>query len=267
MRFAKWAFILVFCIYLLALLFVYLTQRSFQYFPTNVKPDNRYLQANNIKPIMINVHGVGNIKSFYREAQPDRPFYIFFHGNASSAYNILPNLLAMSSESEGFLAVAYPAYDGNHGRVTEKNILKTALSAYDNIIKQGVKPEQIIVHGESLGASAGIYLAAHRKIAGLALSAPFYSMQSMARKQMPYFPTSILLKDTWRSDKWIKNVKAPVLIMHGNKDNIIPHSQSKDLYEIYEGKKSYHLIKGGRHSLWNTEMPKLVQSFANEQVK
>ncbi len=158
----------------------------------------------------------------------------------------------------------YPGYDGSPGRPNESDILATALAGYDALRAKGVLPENIIIHGDSLGASAGIYLAAQREAAGLVLSAPFLSMRAMARKQMPFFPTSIMLKDTYRSDKWIQNVKAPVLILHGDADTLIPPVQSKALYDLYPGPKDYQIIRGGTHSLWNTDMPNKVKGFINK---
>ena len=267
LKFAKLFFIIAISLYLVVVLFVYIKQRSFQYFPQADKASKAYLVQNQIEVLPISVASIGIIDSYYRKAEVGKPLVLFLHGNASLAYDYLPYLMQITQNGGGFLAVEYPAYAGRPGKVTEKSILKTALAAYDSLIKMGISPQQIIVHGDSLGASAAVYIAANRDIGGLALSAPFYSMRAMARKQMPFFPTNILLKDTWRSDQWIKNVKAPLLIIHGDKDRLIPYSQSQDLIKLHEAKHGYKLIKNGQHFLWQTEMPKLVINFAYENAR
>ncbi len=113
----------------------------------------------------------------------------------------------------------------------------------------------------ALGAAAAIYVASERQAAGLILSAPFLSMQAMAKKQMPWFPTSLLLQDTYRSDLKIPSVDAPLLILHGDADIVIPHTQSKALFSLHPGDKNYVLIKGGQHNLWNTEMSEHMRAF------
>ena len=78
---------------------------------------------------------------------------------------------------------------------------------------------------------------------------------------MPFFPSSLVLKDTYRSDHRISSVTEPLLVLHGEKDELIPHSQGKALFDLHKGEKNFVLIKNGQHMLWGTEMATHIKTF------
>jgi len=262
MKLLLWVGISAACVYLVALLFVYFAQRSFMYFPPSGGIPDGFLSEYNVQILPIEVEGVGRLKSIYMPPPNESaPVILLMHGNGSAAYQYTAHFAAFQKWGVGYLAVEYPGYAGNPGKPNERDILRTALANYDALIEKGIKPERIFLYGDSLGAAAAIYVASEREAAGLILSTPFLSMQAMAHKQMPWFPTSLLLKDKYRSDVMIASVSTPLLILHGDADAVIPHAQSKALFDLHQGDKKFVLIKNGQHNLWNTEMPEHVRAF------
>ena len=248
-------------IYLAVLLFVYFAQRSFMYFPPKAPIPDWFLNEDDEEILPIGIEGVGTIQSIYRPPPNDQaPVILFMHGNGSTAYQQTVHFEAFRNWGVGYLAVEYPGYAGNPGKPNEADILRASLANYDALISQGISPSRIIIYGDSLGAAAAVYVANERQAAGLILSAPFLSMQAMTRKQMPWFPTSLLLKDKYRSDLKMPSIAEPLLVLHGGADELIPHTQGKALFDLHQGKKTFVLIKDGQHHLWNTEMPEHIKS-------
>lgn len=259
MAWLKWIALGFVALYLAALIYVYVAQRKFMYFPPPA-PIPQDVFAGRILPI--SVEGIGEINSIYSPPPTNgAPVILFIHGNGSAAHQYEDHYEAFSSWGAGYLGMEYPGYAANVGTPNERDILKTALSNYDALIAKGIAPENIIIFGHSMGAASAVHVAKNRESAGLVLGSPFLSMQAMSRLQMPFFPTSLVLKDTYRSDQRIGSVTQPLLVLHGEKDELIPHSQGKALFGLHKGEKNFVLIKNGQHMLWGEEMANHIKIF------
>lgn len=261
MVFVKWILIGAVGLYLIALLFVYFAQRGFMYFPPEEPIPDWFFSEHDEQILPVTLNGIGAIKSIYSPPPTEgAPVILFIHGNGSAAHEYTEHFEAFRSWGAEYLAVEYPGYAGNPGTPNEDDILRTALANYDALIDMGIEPEHIVIYGDSLGAACAVHVASQRQAAGLILSAAFLSMQAMAQQQMPWFPTSILLKDKYRSDLKIPSITEPLLLLHGDADELIPHTQGKALYDLHQGNKQFILIKGGQHHLWNTDMPAHIKA-------
>ncbi len=259
MAWLKWMIIGAITLYLAALIYVYVAQRKFMYFPP-AEPIPETVFVGRIQPI--DVAGVGQINSIYQPPPTDAaPVIMFIHGNGSAAHQYEDHYTAFTSWGAGYLGMEYPGYAANVGTPNEDDIFKTALANYDFLITKGIKPENIIIFGHSLGAAIALHVAKNRDSAGLVLASPFLSMEAMSRLQMPFFPTSLVLKDKYRSDLRIGEISEPLLVLHGEMDELIPHSQGKALFDLHRGDKKFVLIKTGRHQLWGKEMSNNIEAF------
>ena len=129
-----------------------------------------------------------------------------------------------------FLIVAWRGFSGNKGEPTEEGLYEDARSAINWLKLKGVKENNIIVYGESLGTGVATEIAQNRNFGGIILESPFTSMIDAGKDKYPYLPVRLLLKDKYESDKKIKNINIPILIMHGKIDNIVPFSMGKKMY-------------------------------------
>ncbi len=262
MKLLIWIIIGAVGLYLAALLFVCVTQRNFMYFPPSASASSDVFMARGEQVIAIEVDGIGPINAIYAPPPKDgAPVILFIHGNGSAAHEYAQHFDAFKSWGAGFLAVEYPGYAANIGAPSEQAILKSAQAHYDYLRSNDITPSQIIIFGHSLGAAVAVDLAKNNASAGLVIGSPFLSMQAMGRKQMPWFPSSLLMKDKYRSDLKILGVEEDLLVLHGDQDELIPHAQGKALYELHGGTKEFVSIKGGRHQLWGAEMSKHIQIF------
>ena len=130
--------------------------------------------------------------------------------------------------------------DRNKGKPTEQGLYEDANSAIRWLKTKGLDEKNIIIYGESLGTGVATEIAQHKNFAGIILESPFTSMIDAAKNKYPFFPIRFLLKDKFESDKKIKNIKSPILIMHGEVDEIVPFWMGKKMYAIAnEPKYSY----------------------------
>ena len=252
--------------YLIALVFVYVKQRSFIYFPENVSPPEGFVTSLGLEPVGIDVDEVGTITSYFDRPNDGAPLILLFHGNGGSVYHRESMLRDFKEWGAGYLAAEYPGYAGNPGKPTEGTIYSSALAHFDWLVANGVSPDQIIIYGHSLGAASAVHVAAEREAASLVLSAPFLSATAMGRHRMPYFPTSLLLKDKFRSDLKMPKVEEELLVLHGDQDVVIPHEMGKTLASRHLGKAQFITITGARHDMWHMGLKNHVKTVVDRHI-
>ncbi len=101
--------------------------------------------------------------------------------------------------------------------------------------------------GESLGGGVAVALAAERDVSAVILEAPFTSAADIAFSAYPFIPVRLLMKDQIRSDEKIGQVKAPVLIMHGDRDRVVPIRFGERLFARANEPKQFVRFPGGGH--------------------
>ena len=128
-------------------------------------------------------------------------------------------------------------------------------------MKQGVKEENIILYGESLGTGVAIEIAQNKNYAGVILETPFTSMVDAAKKFYPYIPVSLLLKDRYENEKKVININIPIMIMHGEQDTIVPFTMGKKIFKIANDPKYSYFTKYDNHMMEYDDQ--LINSLKN----
>ena len=148
-----------------------------------------------------------------------------------------------------FLIIAWRGFSGNNGKPTEQGLYDDGKSAIDWLIKKGVNEKNIILYGESLGTGVATHLAQDKDFAAVILETPFTSMADAAKTFYPFIPVRILLKDKFENYKKIKNINSPILVMHGEKDQIVPFFMGKKIYELANTPKYSYFTKYDNHMM------------------
>jgi fermentation-respiration switch protein FrsA (DUF1100 family) len=113
-----------------------------------------------------------------------------------------------------------------------------------------------------LGTGVATHLAQNKNFAGIILETPFTSMIDAAKKFYPYIPVKLLLKDKFENKKNIKNINSPILVMHGEADQIVPFSMGKKIYEIANEPKYSYFTKYDNHMMeYDENLLKALKSF------
>ena len=173
----------------------------------------------------------------------------------------------LTAQGEGLVALSYRGYAGSTGRPTEAGLIDDARAAYEFATKRH-PAARIVVWGESLGSGVAVALASERKVAGVVLEAPFLSAVDIAAGVYPYLPVRWLMKDQFRSDLRVPKVTAPVLILHGDRDTVVPITSGQFLYKLITSPKRFVRVAGAGHeNLGSFGAVETARKFLNEEIK
>ena len=254
---------LVVLIYLTITFILYYSQRSLLYHPS----ENNYSGDKLIVPIdKVKILTDDNIEliAWHHKKKGNYKTILFLHGNAGSLENRIHKINHFNYMDVNFLIVAWRGFSGNKGKPTENGLYIDAKSAVKWLKNKGVNEEDIIIYGESLGTGVGTEIAQNKNFAGIILESPFTSMVDAGADKYPIFPIRFLLKDKYESDKKIKNIKSPILIMHGEVDKIVPFWMGKKMYDLAEEPKYYYFSKYDDHMMeYNDELLSELKKFIN----
>ena len=253
--------IIILC-YLLIVIFVYFNQRNLLYHPfeNNYNTD----EANfSYEEIFIPSSEGKKLKAWLHEKDfKQKKTLVFFHGNAGDLRNRIYKLNLIKNFDINFLIVAYRGFSGNKGSPTEDGLYQDARDTLDWLNKQGIMDEKIIIYGESLGTGVSVEVAQNKKFAGMILESPFTSMVDAGKHYYFYLPVSLLLKDRYESLNKLKNVKIPILVMHGEKDRIVPFHMGKKIFEEANKPKYSYFPKEDDHMMeYNQKLLDTIQKF------
>jgi len=187
---------------------------------------------------------------------------LFFHGNAGSLENRIHKLNKFDDMNINFLIIAWRGFSGNNGKPSEKGLYEDGQSAIQWLFGKGLNEEDIILYGESLGTGVATHLSQNKNFAGVILETPFTSMVDAAKTFYPYIPVNLLLKDKFKNNNKIKNINSPILIMHGEADQIVPFAMGKKIFEIANEPKFSYFTKYDDHMMeYDENLIKALNSF------
>ena len=252
--------------YFALLISTYIFQRNLLYHP---KINNYYGHQLSVaveKTIIKTQDNVELLSWYHNKNLNSDKTLLFLHGNAGSLENRIEKLNHFGNMKLNFLIVAWRGFNGNKGKPTEKGLYEDARSAIKWLNSKGITEKSIIIYGESLGTGVAIEISQNKNFAGVILEAPFTSMTDVGKDKYPFLPVSLLLKDKYESDKKIKNVKSPILVMHGKVDNIVPLYMGKKIYKLANEPKHFFVQEYGDHMMdyderLLNELKKFIQSL------
>lgn len=246
-------FILLFIVYLMITLGLYIFQRKLLYYPFLSPTSNHSVTGDGLVHDFetINVRTKDNIdlKGWFHLKGLEKKTLLFFHGNASNLDNRIFKLNLLGNLDINFLIISWRGYSGNLGKPSELGLYKDAEGALEWLNKKGIPNNQIILYGESLGAAVAIEIGQSKNFGGIILESPFTSMVDMGRKSYPIFPVKFLLKDKYETKKKIKNIKFPILVMHGKKDKLVPFYMGEEIYHLANMPKSKYFTEEEDHMM------------------
>jgi len=223
-------------IYLLAVAFVYFSQRSLLYLPqkTAYEIDEQSIQFES--DLILNGWVIN----------PDQDnAVIYYGGNAESIEYNIPELKHLLSDYTIYL-VPYRGYGDNAGSPSEAGLFKDALAVYDTIKS---KHQSISLIGRSLGSAVAAFVASRRDVKKLILVTPFDSMVNVAKHFYWWLPVSLLIKDRYESWRIAGNIHADTLLIVAEKDKIIPPKHAEKLAQSFRPDQvKIQVIEGADHN-------------------
>jgi hypothetical protein len=178
------------------------------------------------------------------------PVILFFHGNASNAGLHAPVLGAIARGTGiRVLAAGYSGYGGNDGSPSEAAVIEDGRAAFDHLVARGFAPGRIVLYGESIGGAVAAAVAAERPCGGVVAQSTFSSLGSMALRVYPLLPlTALLVRGSFRNADRLAAATCPVLVVHGERDEVIPFAEGRTLHRLLAPRADFLPIPGARHN-------------------
>tara|TARA_B100001769_G_C22054605_1_gene566863 strand:- start:477 stop:1292 length:816 start_codon:yes stop_codon:yes gene_type:complete len=253
---------LVVLVYLLVTTGLYVFQRSLLYHPmeNNYSGDKLTVKIEKIK--IMTEDNIDLLAWYHKKDNQNYKTILYLHGNAGSLENRIHKINHFDDMNINFLLLSWRGFNGNKGEPTEEGLYKDARSAVKWLVNQGINEENIIIYGESLGTGIATEIAQNRKFAGIILESPFTSMIAAGKSKYPIFPIKLLLKDKFESDKKIKNIKVPILVMHGEADKIVPFWMGEKIFQLANEPKYSYFSKYDDHMMdFNNDLINSIKLF------
>ena len=234
------------------LLLVWLFQRRLIYFPLehDVPP------AENILPgasdvVLTTTDGL-ELGAWFVPATAGSPraTVLIFNGNAGHRAARAPLARVLADRGFAVMLFDYRGYGGNPGSPTERGLALDARAARQYLLtREDVDHDRLVYFGESLGAAVALELAVEHPPAALVLRSPFASMTEIGQLHYPFMPVGLLLADRFSSIDRAPSLEAPLLVIAGDRDDIVPYAQSRALFDAaMRPRKRFVKIDGAGHN-------------------
>lgn len=222
-------------------------QRHLMYFPdtTYYKPGQAGLS--DVAELALETTDGARVFAWYAKAKPGQPTILYFHGNAGSLESRVARIEKYMARGLGVFMMTYRGFGGSSGEPSEAANVADAMLAYNTLAASGVDPLDIIVYGESLGTGVAVQVAAEKRVGGVVLDAPYTSMVDLAALHHPYIPGRWFMTDRYETRAHIGQVTAPLLVIHGEKDSIVPIEMGREIYSLASGPKTLKTFPDAGH--------------------
>jgi hypothetical protein len=226
---------------------LYVFQRHLLYFPDVARPELGDLAALGVREIMLKTADGLSLLSWYLPPRDGRPVIAYFHGNGGHIGYRAERLRRFARTGYGVLMAEYRGYGGNPGTPSERGLVADGGAVLDFLGGEGMTPNRLVIYGESLGSGVAVPLATQREVAGVILEAPFTSVAEVAQYHYSFIPASALVRDRFDSLARISDVKGPILVLHGERDRIVPVRFGRALFEAAPQPKELWLAPEAGH--------------------
>lgn len=200
----------------------------------------------------------------YKPARAGYPTIVYFHGNGAAWPSSVVATDRMVPEGYGVLAAEYRGYCGNPGRPSEHGLYVDGRAAIAFLERREVEPADIVLVGNSIGSGVATQMATEIRPRALVLISPFASLSRLVGERFRWLPTDVLLHDRFENIGKIAAVDAPILVLHGDADSLIPASHAFALAEA-EPSIELAIFAGYGHDLaWHDVAETRMLRFLDE---
>ena len=223
-------------------------EQSLMYFPARERVAPHAAGLAGVEEVEVATGDGAMVLAWWAKARPGQPTLLYFHGNGGSLYNRAERIRRYMEAGRGVFMMTYRGYGGSTGTPSERANVADAKRAYDELVSRGVSAADIIIYGESLGSGVAVQVAVEKAAAGLILDAPYTSILDVARLHYPYLPAGMFLRDRYETADYMARLNTPLLIVHGEADEVIPVGMGRALYGMARAPKELVTVPGAGHS-------------------
>jgi hypothetical protein len=242
----KWLLASV-CLYGGFVALLYVAQRSLQYFPDRQRTDPWAAGLPEAEEAVLDTADGERVIVWHVPPREGKPIFLYFHGNGGSLRWREERFRALISDGSGLVALSYRGYGGSSGRPSETGLVEDAAAAYAFTIAR-YPAERVVLWGESLGSALALAMAAEKPVGHIVLEAPFTSAADVGAQRYWFVPVRLFMKDQFRSDLRVGKVTAPVLVVHGEDDAVVPVTLGERLYGLIRAPKRFVRVASAGHN-------------------
>jgi fermentation-respiration switch protein FrsA (DUF1100 family) len=194
------------------------------------------------------------------------PLLLWSHGNAGNIDSRREVLMALARRGVSLLAYDYRGYGKSSGSPHEAGVYLDAAAAFDSEVARGRDPRTVVCFGESLGGAVSIELASRRPCGAVIVVSTFTRLADVARRH--YGPLGALAGKRFDSSARISHLSMPLLVAHGDADEIVPFELGQRLFAAASEPKRFYHLQGVAHNeaLGQPLLLDTIASFAREAL-
>jgi len=174
-----------------------------------------------LRAVTLHTDGLA-LTAWYKPAPPGAPTVLYLHGNSGSLMTRLGRVRLFDGLGWGEMFLEYPGYGGNPGRPSQDGFDAAARAALAYLGAQGVPAGKTILYSESLGTGVAVRLATEAPVGAVVLDSPYTSIAAVAQERYWYVPAALLIRNPFPLRALIADIHAPLLIMQGGQDQVVP---------------------------------------------
>jgi pimeloyl-ACP methyl ester carboxylesterase len=220
--------VLLFVLYTLICVALYFFQEKLIFFPEKLDKDHKFLFNQPFEEINIPVTNGKSIHGVLFTSDTSKGLIFYLHGNAGSVNSWGDVAKCYTDLHYNVFILDYTGYGKSEGPIKSQERLFEDIQITYNEMKKRFDEDRIVILGYSIGTGPASKLASTNHPKLLILQAPYYSLKDMMRHTYPIIPT-FLLKYKFQTNQYLKDCKMPVIIFHGNQDEVIYYESSLKL--------------------------------------
>lgn len=198
------------------------------------------------------------LRAWLMAAPAPRARIVYFHGNGGNLSNWSPILAGIVRHGYSVLAVDYRGYGVSTGRPTERGVYQDVEAVVARAWPEADPHVPLIYWGRSLGGAMAAYAATVRKPDAVIIEAGFPDARAAVRGSLPLAVLALFSSYRFPAADFMNRANAPVLLLHGDRDSVIPIELGRELFQRIQGSKEFVVIPGGDH---NDTVPQDAQAY------
>src|SRR5229473_2427072 len=225
----------------------YVAQRSLMYCPEKARTPPAAAGLPEAQEVFLQTADGEKIIAWHVPPRGEKPVALYFHGNGGALSWRADRFRALIADGTGLVALSYRGYGGSSGSPSEAGLIHDGEAVYAFAAGR-YETSRLALWGESLGTGVAVALAATHPVAAIILDAPFTSAAAVGAAHYPFLPVRWLIKDPFYSDRRILDVRAPVLVLQGARDDVVPIALGEQLFALIPGPKQFVRFADAGHN-------------------
>lgn len=233
-------------------------QEKMLFFPETLPSDHAFIFKNKFQEFFFKVDDKTSLNGLLFRADSSKGLIFYLHGNAGSidSWGNIADVYLQNNYD--FFIVDYRGYGKSQGNISSEKQLHSDVQIVYDSLKKSYKEKDIVIIGNSLGTGLAAKLASTNNPRLLILTAPYYSMVDLAHQYIKLMP-SFLIRYKLRTDECITQVKCPIVIFHGNQDEVIYVGSSEKLKKLFKEGDQLIILEGQAHNGINENVKYLTE--------